>query len=321
MINGFTRPRVDSQQLAQFVAIAESGSYRRAAERLCVAQPALTISIKKLEHALRAQVFLRSSQGVTLTPAGRALLQHSRHALSTIEAGVRAAQAANAGMMGEFRLGFIGSAAYVFLPGILPTFRLQFPLVRITLMEGATQPLLDDLDDGLLDACVVRDPIASASLHNVHALESDTLIAVLPAGHALAGRDTLKLLELQGEPFIGVAGYADPYVNCGVSHFCSANGFTPNVVQTAPRAQTVVSLVGSGLGVALMPGVMTRFQSESVRFVPVETAGVDLQLHLSLVWRKETLNPTVGHFIELARASTSNGPVHDSPRKEAVLEV
>lgn len=290
---------LDSQQLAQFVAIADTGSYRRAAERLGIAQPALTVSIKKMEHSLRVDVFQRTPQGVTLTPAGRALLEHARHALAVIDTATRAARAAHAGMTGELRLGFVGTAACNLLPRILPLFAARFPLIRLQLVEGATPSLLHDLDRELLDACIVRENGHVDPRHEVRTLERDTLAAVLPARHVLAARKRLKLADLQDEPYVGVVGDSKPFVSAGVSRFCTAQGFVPRVVQSAHRAQTVVSLVGCGLGYSLLPAVASTYRNDNVKFVPVDAGQFELNLHLSVVWLKDGASATVGHFVDL----------------------
>ena len=290
---------LDSQHLAQFVAIVETGSYRKAAEKLFIAQPALTVSIRKLERDLGVPVFVRSHQGVTLTAAGEALLEYARRALSLIEAGRSAAIAASAGLTGTLRLGFVGSATYSFLPRALPAFKAAYPGIRIELYEGGTAALLEKLRHGAIDACVVRQPVEADAEFSVRCVESDVLMAVVPESHELARRASIHLSQLKDEPFIGFSSGAMPFLSALVTQACAASGFTPHIGQMTERVQTVVSLVASGMGVALVPSVASTFSNAKVRFIPLHTAPSVIELRLSLVHLNAELPPAVRHFLAL----------------------
>src|SRR5262245_37732447 len=126
------------QQLRQFVTLAETLNFHRAAERLNMAQPPLSISIRKLEEELGAQLFVRGQQGVQLTAEGHAALDDARLSLPHAEQVQRAVRETSAGERGGLRIGFVGSATYHLLPRLLKGFRVSYPLIDVTLAESRT---------------------------------------------------------------------------------------------------------------------------------------------------------------------------------------
>ncbi|BCN36907.1 LysR family transcriptional regulator [Alicycliphilus denitrificans] len=265
------------RQMAHFIAVAEAGSYREAAERMFIAQPALSISIRKLEEALGTRVFERGAHGATLTPAGRAFLVEARCCLMQAEQARQSARLAALGEWGLVRLGFVGSAIYRLLPSRLPDFAARHPSVTLELSEGTTVGMVEMLRAGQIDAAVIRMPIDDATGLHVQAAEKDDLVAVLPATHPLAKRKRIDLGQLAEETFIMFSRTHVPNLRATILEVCrKGGGFTPRVTQEATQAITVVGLVGSGLGVALVPRVITRFTNEQVRFVSLtnkESAG------------------------------------------------
>ena len=306
--SAFRKPNtvwLDSVVITQFVAIAESGSYRRAAAVLGVAQPALTVAMQKLEHSLGTPVFNRTPKGVSLTPAGEALLGYARRSLAVLEAGRIAAIDAASGREGALRIGFVGSAAYSFLPRVLPRFTQRYPGIRLELLENGTDSLLEELRAESLSACVVRQPIEANEEFEVLGVEDDCLVAAVPADHPLAGRANVALSELRDEGFVAFSSGDVPLLSAVVLQACAVNGFTPRIVQRARRVQTVVSLVACGLGVALVPGVATSFRTDSVRFVPLEAQDIEINLRLSLVWPRVGAAPAVRSLVEFLKESES----------------
>lgn len=260
------------RQLGHFVAVAEAGSYREAAERIFIAQPALSVSIRKLEQALGVTLFERGPRGVKLTPGGQAFLIEARRSLQHAEQARQNARLAALGEWGFVRLGFVGSAAYRLLPDTLPAFLARHPGVRLELLEGTTVGLSAMIRSGELDAGVIRTPLDDSSGLQILPAEHDDLVAVLPASHPLARRKRIELSALADEAFVMFSRTQVPALRGLIVEACREAGFTPRVAQEATQALTVVGLVGSGLGVALVPGVITRFTNDQVRFVALSNA-------------------------------------------------
>jgi len=278
---------IELRQLRQFLEIADAGGYRRAAERLFVAQPALSTSIRRLEDAIGACLFDRGPRGVRLTPAGEALLPEARRALMHAEQGRQTARLAALGEWGVLRLGFVGSATYSLLPARLPAFRARHPDVRLELVEGTTLSVVEMVRDGRVDLGVIRGPVDAVAGVEMLLAESDEFAAVLPAQHPLAGRRRLRLDALRDEPFVMYSSTAVPGLRAVAMQVCREAGFAPRIGQEATQVQTVVSLVASGLGVALVPAVASAYANDRVRFLPlmgVDTAG---RIGLSVVLRTD----------------------------------
>lgn len=287
------------RQLTHFVAIAEAGSYRAAAERIFIAQPALSISIRKLEQALNVQLFQRGARGVTLTPGGQAFLVEARRSLLHAEQAQQAARLAALGQWGVVRLGFVGSAVYRLLPKSLPNFIAQHPGVTLELMEGTTVGLTEMVRSGQLDAGIIRTPIDNpVGLHTID-VEKDDLVAVLPLTHPLAKRKRIDLATLADEAFVMFSKTQVPGLRATIIDACRDAGFTPRVTQEATQAVTVVGLVGSGMGVAVLPGVITRFSNEQVRFVRLSNKKALGCLKLALVTRDEGMSEVARRLCEV----------------------
>lgn len=287
------------RQLHHFVAIAEAGTYREAAEKTFTTQPALSVSIRKLEETLDVKLFERGARGVTLTAAGEAFLVEARRTLLHAEQGRQNAQAAALGEWGIVRLGFVGSAVYNFLPSRLPPFIERYPGVRLELQESTTVSIIEMLLDGRLDAGIVRVTEDNTNALQVINVEKDDLVAVVPAAHPLAKRKRIDVSALRNDPFVMFSQKTVPGLYIAVGEACRRAGFTPRVAQEATQAVTVVGLVGSGLGVALVPGVISRFTNDQVSFIRVTDSACYGCLTLSLATHNENLSPATNRLSEM----------------------
>lgn len=282
---------IEMRQLAQFVAIAEAGSFRAAAQRVFVAQPALSVAIRKLEDAVGAPLFVRGRRGVTLTPAGQAFLPEARRSLLHAEQARQHARHAALGEGGTVRLGFVGSAAYRLLPQQLPGFLARYPGVQLELVEGTSLTIVPMLREGRLDVGIVRSPLPDADDLLVREVQTDRLVAVLPRSHPLAGRRRIALAALKDESFVMFSRSQVPGLRAVILQACRDAGFSPRITQDATQIQTVVGLVGSGLGVALVPGVAADSGTERVCFVPLDEGSAPAPITVALATRREGLSP------------------------------
>ncbi len=289
---------MELRHLRYFVTVAEELHFGRAAGKLHISQPPLSMQIRALENELGVTLFNRTQRRVSLTQAGAALLGEARHILARVEQAVLMTKRAGRGEIGELAIGFISVADYNVLPVVLREFRRRFPLVKLTLRESTTDAQIRDLLAGRIDVGFMLPPINEASLQSVPILR-EPLIAALPAKHPLAGRPgKLGLEKLKDAPFIlfprpYAPGLYDDIVSC-----CKAAGFSPQVEQEAIQMQTIVSLVSAELGVALIPASLTNLQRTGVTYKLLKGGSPLTEVHL--VWRRGDELPALRVFVEVA---------------------
>lgn len=309
---------MDTRQLRHFVALAETLNYRRAAERLHIAQPPLSQSIRRLEQRLGVALFERDRRGTALTAAGAAALEDARRALFHAEQFGRVAQATASGEAGRLRVGFVGSATYALMPRLLPAFAQRYPGVELELAESTTRRILQQVERGELDIGLVRYPVAQAGGVALEPLQPDRFVAALRADSAWARKRRLGLAELADEPFVLFSPGEVPGLHAVALLACQRAGFLPRVHQQAVQVQTVVSLVESGLGVALVPSVAARHASAGVVFKPLHDLDEAAAIGIALAWRPAAATPATRRFHETALATRSTvGQGRDGPAAPA----
>ena len=175
---------MELRHLRYFVTVAEELHFGRAARKLHISQPPLSMQIRALENELGVTLLNRTQRHVSLTEAGAALLGEARHVLARVEQAVLVTKRAGRGEIGELAIGFISVADYNVLPVVLREFRRRFPLVRLTLRESTTDAQIGDLLAGRIDVGFVLPPINEPSLETAPILR-EPLIAALPEKHPL----------------------------------------------------------------------------------------------------------------------------------------
>jgi len=293
------------RQLRQFLAISECGSFRAAAEGLFTAQPALSLSIQRLEADVGAPLFIRGSKGVTLTSAGEAFLQNARSALFYVEQARHSARDIALGESGTLRLGFVGSATYKVLPTCVPAFTTRYPGVQVELREQTSSGMLELLRNHEIDAGIVRGPLRDDSEFQSWELQQDDVILAVSVAHRFARRKKVRLEDCRDESFVMYAQNDVPGLYGTAVSLCRNAGFSPRIRQEAIQVQTVVSMVASGMGVALVPGGARSYSTQHVRFIDVQDKATKRCLTLSLVARKDTDLLLVRNFKECARSALS----------------
>ena len=292
---------VDIRQLRHFMAVAEEHNFRRAAERLGMAQPPLTQSIRKLEDGIGAQLFDRSQRPVRLTEAGRTLLPEARTILAQLAASVRKVQRASQGIVGTLRITHVGSAAFEFLPALIRAYRKTHPEVDLELRERTTAAQLAALHAGTCDVGFVRPPVFAGADLCCEIVRRERLVAALPETHPLARRRRVRLMELAHQPFIMFPAREGPSFYARIVSACEHAGFSMRVVQEAVQMHAIVSLVAAGLGVALVPASMRNLRHPGVVYRDVSGDSGRLSAELGVVWRKHQDSPVIDGFLEQIR--------------------
>ena len=292
----------DTRQLRYFVAVAERLHFGRAAAALHISQPPLSRAIRGLEEQLGARLLARSRRKVELTAEGARLYEEAKRVLDQLERAAREVGAMAAGKSGRLRLGFVSLADYGVLPGLLKAFKAARPGVALALREmlspeQATALAAGELDFGLLLPPVAH-PISGELEHLV--MQSERFVAALPARHPAARRrGRLALRELSGEAFVMVPRDIAPGLYDIVAGLAARAGFSIQVAQEAIQMQTVVSLVSSGLGVAIVPASIANLGRRGVIYR--EIADAHPRLDLWLAWRRGALGATARDFLAHAR--------------------
>ncbi|KVE07466.1 LysR family transcriptional regulator [Burkholderia anthina] len=290
---------IDLRQFRQFIAVAETLGFRRAAERLHMAQPPLSAAIRKLEDELGVALLERDNRGSRLTPAGEAFLLEARRALEQAERAVAVARRAGAGLGGTLRLRFVDSTVNALLPLILRAFQQRNPDVDFQLEEGTTAEQMLALRQDRTDVGIVVLPVADAGDVHVEQLLRDRMVAALPDGHRLARRRRIALAELADEPWVMFAAHHGPGMHALIVTACAQAGFAPRVVQQPRQMQTTAGLVAGGIGVALMPRLFVPMQPRGITFCELKGAGSPLAYELAIAYRAPS--PLVDALRESAR--------------------
>lgn len=308
---------IELRQLRQFVAVAEELHFGRAAARLHMTQPPLTLAVQSLERALGAALFLRTRRSVQLTPAGAALLPQAQRLLAAADELPRVAQAAAAGLSGQLRLAFVSNIAYGPLPEWLRSFRQAHPDVALQLREATLDVQLAAFDADEIDAgFVLHAPAAAPPGFAAWVAQAEPLVMALPEKHRAVSLRTLPLAAVAAEPLVIFPRQIAPSLYDAVLSAYRAQGATPRIGQEAIQMQTIVNLVSAGMGVAWVPESVTRLQRPGVVYRPVRDA--DLRCETSLLWR-DPAPPVVQRFVAhvqaLQRQSAAGG--RRPPRKRS----
>jgi DNA-binding transcriptional LysR family regulator len=295
---------MELRHLYYFVAVAEELHFGRAAQRLRIAQPPLSQQIQKLEEELGVQLFRRTKRRVELTEAGQVFLQEARQALAQVEQAVTAARRAGRGEIGRLAVGFVGSASYEILPTMIRRFHECFPDVELVLREATTSQQIRALHEGRIHVGLLRPPVSGDALV-IESFLVEPLIAALPETHALAGQPAVSLQELAHERYITFPRHLGPGLYDQIISVCQQAGFSPEITQEAVQMQTILGLVATGIGVALIPASARNLRSAGVAYS--ELQGVQSGVEMALAWRKDDASPSLQAFLKVVRSSVEEG--------------
>lgn len=306
---------MELRQLQQFVVLAETLNFRAAAERLCMSQPPLSVSIRKLEDEIGMKLFNRTTHDVQLTREGEAVLESARQTLFHAQEVARIARSTAAGLSGILRIGFVGSAKNALLPRLLPSFRDNYPNVVMTCIEDSNTWIISALEQRRIDIGIVWVPLARRSEIEYLVIERDRFVAALPTGHPLTAKNEITLSDLAEYPFIHYTANVVPGLHSLVSLLFEEAGIFVRVAQEAVQVQTVLFLVASGLGVALVPGNAALRPLENVVFRTIECQPGQLSIGLALAFNPHYETAVARRFRELAQAQAGEPSLPSGTRR------
>jgi LysR family transcriptional regulator, hydrogen peroxide-inducible genes activator len=288
---------MELHQLRYFVAVAETGSFTRAAEREGVTQPTLSEQIMRLENndkGIGRRLFDRLGRKVVLTDAGQVLLSHAQSILAAVGEAERAVR--DSGEGGRLRIGAIPTIAPFLLPAAIVRFRKEHPAVQLQLKEDLTERLLADLLTGELDVGLMALPIRDDRLH-VEKLFAESLVMALPAKHRLAAKAEVKLADVVDEPFIlldDIHCFGDQVLS-----FCHRGGLEPRVVCRGEQIVTLLAMVAAGQGVSVVPEMAAL--ADAAKSCVYRPLGKPVPTRtLCAVWHKQRYRPaSLRSFVEV----------------------
>ena len=282
------------RHLRCLIAVAEELHFGRAATRLNISQPPVSLAIKELEAELGVTLFERNSRRIVLTRQGEEAVHDARAVLARTELLKRRAHDSAQGQSGALSLGFISLAPYSFLPGALKRFMADFPKVKVSLQESTTDQILGELEIGALDlGFIFASPGMSKTLA-YRPLQRDPLIVALPDKHPLAKSAQVPLEKLAHERFLGFERHYGPMIFDAMVATCMRHGFSPDLLP-ARQMHTIVSLVSGGIGVALVPASVKAMPREGVVYRPIK--GERTLVETGAAWREADESSLVQVFM------------------------
>jgi DNA-binding transcriptional LysR family regulator len=293
---------MEFRHLRYFLVLAEELHFGRAARRLSISQPPLSLNIQQLEASIGAKLFTRSSKQVALTAAGQAFVPAARALLDQAAQAAGHARDVGQGMAGSLAIGFSGTMLYSGLPAILERFQAEHPLLRLTLKELSSSEQLVELAHDRLDLGFVHTTRVPPELSQI-LVSSQAFVCCLPAGHALARKRSLSLAALQGQPFAVVSRTVSPDYHERILAICTEAGFYPEMRYELRHWLSVVSLVSQGMGVALVPAALRQSAMAGAAFVPLDVVTAPYDTHC--LWKTARGDhAALAAFVQAVRAMT-----------------
>jgi DNA-binding transcriptional LysR family regulator len=285
---------MDLRQLTYFVAVAEEAQFTRAADRVSVAQPAISAQIRRLERELGETLFHRDRRAVTLTAAGATLLPHARAALAAAERGRDAIASLRGVLHGRLRIGVAGPVDSR-LAATLGAFHRAHPAIEIALTNLANEPLLAAIAEGEVDAGVVGLG-AQALPPEVRArvVAVEPLVLATSRDHSFSARRTITLAGLREQPMITLTPGSG--LRTVLEAACDDAGFAPRITAETGDLGSLVELVAAGLGVAVVP----RSAADGRDVAVVSITRPRLQRRTALAWNRGGVSPAGRAFLALA---------------------
>lgn len=297
---------IDLKQLKYFLAVAEEKSFSRAAERLHISQPPLSQQIMKLESELGVRLFARTTRTFELTVAGKALMSEASDLLAKMRMTIDTIRQIDRGEVGRLRVGIVGSAMWGPIPSLLEEFQSKFPRVTWTIHEFGPTVQYEALRAKQIDVGFWREPrLNDDDLKNDNLRQElcfrENVCVALNEHHPLAKQDAIELTDIASEPMLTLAldksAFPRYLIQC-----CVKAGFQPTIFQEASEPQTLLAMVGAGLGVALLPETTSRIGWPGVVFVRIRTNPPSANLYITYTTLDDA--PVVRAFLNILKPAT-----------------
>ena len=286
---------MDVNEIRAFLAVAEELHFGRAAERLHVAQPPLSRTIKQLERELGTSLFDRNTRSVRLTTSGQALVEPAKEVLDAVRRARAAVTSADDGEVGTVRIAFAGVSTHRLVARLARAVRSQRPGIVLEMSsQNFAQPAMKRLVAGETDIALGRWDVIPSEV-DVRIVMRDSLVVAVPDTHPLAGARRLSIAQLASDTFVSLPPYEGSVLPERLRRLARASGFVADIVQIAPDTQTALALVSAQVGCHLtLESVSRNVADPHVMFVPIDEAASEANdVHLRAAWRRDDRSPAL----------------------------
>ncbi|MET3441980.1 DNA-binding transcriptional LysR family regulator [Variovorax paradoxus] len=290
----------DFRTLRYFVAVAEERSVGKAARRLNMAQPPLSVHIKNLEAAVGTPLFRRAARGMEITDAGNALFQRAKEALLLANEGFEAARAIGSGSRGRLTVGTMVALSYLVLPRLDNALRAKLPDVEIQYVELNAVNNVSAIADSQVSVAICIPPIVQAGI-SVERIGTQPLMLAVRADSPLARMSGIPLERLSGMPLIGLPMPEGDVDKSVVASMLRRHDVSMPVAQRVETMVSALALVLAGKGVAILPACARIGRPPGVVFRQFRNA--DAKMDIAACWRSDWESPLIEPFLACARAS------------------
>jgi DNA-binding transcriptional LysR family regulator len=293
------------RHLRYFVVVAEELNFSRAATRLHMAQPPLSVAIRQLEQELGTDLFVRTTREVRLTDAGGALLDGARRTLAEADRAVTAAKRAGAGELGQLRVAFSWSVRFETLPALGQALRARHPDVELLTQEMWNARMIEALRTGTVDVAVALCPELAADVAD-EVIRTESVVAILAAKHRLANEEAIALGSLRDEAFLLFPRELAPRLHDVMVGLCRGAGFEPKLRSESFHTGWDLLLLADDPVVAIAPRSVASELPEGVVAVSLSDSADALETRL--LWRDDDPSPSLQAFRAAARAVYRSDP-------------
>jgi DNA-binding transcriptional LysR family regulator len=279
---------MDVKDIKTFIAVAEELHFGRAAERLHMAQPPVSRTIRALEEELGVALFVRDTRNVRLTNAGQQFIQPARDILESFRRATRIARAADRGETGLVRMAYAGASTQVMVGLLAHESRAKLPGIVLELhSQNFADPAMSRVLNGEVDIALGRwDSIPTGI--STRQLAREDLVLAVPASHPLASRTSATIRDFSAEQFIRLTAHPGSVLGDRFRRICHSAGFEPDVVQVAPDTWTAISLVAAGVGCTLtVSTVAMNINDPGVRFIRMTDSYLPVELKMAWIARPD----------------------------------
>ncbi|MBP0495899.1 LysR family transcriptional regulator [Roseomonas sp. SG15] len=299
---------MDFRQLRYFLAVAEELNFTRAALRVGIAQPPLSAQIRALEEELGTSLFLRDKRRVSLTPAGEAMVRHTRHILQQAARAADEVRAIRDGRQGVIGIGAVYATIYTLIPRVLRRLAQTHPGITVRVEEMTVAQQVHALTAEEIDVGVLRGSVTDPELE-IRVIQEEPFVVALPADNPLVNEQVLDPETLLPQPFIVVTQRPGSDYAARIADVFLQTGRTPQIVQEVKDMHTLIGLVAAGIGVAIVPASVTALQPPHVAFRPLRA--VSARMVTSIAWRRGDASPLLPVLV----AALSEEARLDEPRQ------
>jgi DNA-binding transcriptional LysR family regulator len=288
---------MELRQLRSLLVLAEELHFGRAADRLGIAQPALSRQIQQLETELQSPLFIRSPRAVSLTDMGREFVASVSPAIQQLESAVSNSVAFARATRGRLRIGVCNNLSYQFTPALLERLHQDSPELRIDVRELSTAEQVRTLHSSEIDIGLAILPVTDPSLI-VRRIFREPLMAVVNAKSEFGHRTFIRLEDLAGEEFIVCPRYRQSGFHEVTMGLADKAGFRLRVAREIDAKETALALVERGLGISLSPESASVIVNDRLRYIPIRDP--EIVVEIGLIWRRDNMSPLIRRFIDFA---------------------